>query len=97
MIAQQTLDRTFEDSAKTEALSIGCFGQLVTEMPGNTAHKRNGHLQLIWADIITEEIAEIINHQTSHSSIREMAMDERCKRCQEAIRHRFTINPLDDI
>ena len=39
MEAQQTLDRTFEDSAKGEALYISSFSQLVTEIPGDTADK----------------------------------------------------------
>ena len=52
---------------------------------------------IVGTDIIPEEITEIICDQTFYGRVRKVAVDERCKRCQETIRHRLTIDPLDDI
>ena len=98
MIFYQTLDGRLEDLAEAEALCLGSLCQLVAKMPGDAAYTRDGHgSQTIGTDVVSEEIAEIVDHDLLHGLVGQVAMDERGERGQEAIGHRFTIDTLDDI
>ena len=65
VVMEQTLDGTLQDGTKTKAFCLGSLRQLLTEMPGDAAHKGNLHVrEAIGTDVIAKEVAEIVNHQT---------------------------------
>jgi len=98
MVMQQPIDGTFQDGAESETLCVSRFSQLVTEMPGDAAHKGHGHVwMVIGTDVIAEKVTEIICHQMLDGRVRQVVMDERSEGCQKTVGHRFTIDSLDNI
>ena len=70
METDEAIDRAAQDGADVEAFSVGSLCQLVTEIPGDAAYERNGYLGMaIGADIVTEKIAEVIDHDLIHGII----------------------------
>ena len=98
MKMNESVDGAAQDGTDSETFCISSLCQLVTEKPGDATHKRDWHPgKTIGADIIAEEIAEVIDHDLLHGMVRQMTMDERGEGGQETIGHGFAVDTLDHI
>ena len=67
MKTNESFNRAAQDAADSEAFKYSGLSQLVTEIPCDATHTRDGHFRMaIGADIIAEEIPEIINYDLLH-------------------------------
>ena len=95
MMFEQTFNGTFQDVAKGKSLHTSGFAYFCLIVEGYASHKADRQLRgVVGGNIITQELTEMVNHQTTQFRLVKMTGDKWRQRSQETVGHRLSMTSL---